>query len=98
MALAADKKKKRSYDWSSFLSSNGDDDNEDEEIGASSLSRPPKTKKKKAILAIRGMEWMEQQVPVSEQLSLMEKSAEVLAKTYSDNDTLLAELSNMDKR
>ena len=87
----ADNTKKRSYDWSAFLKT----DSEDE---AASLPKFPKTKKKNAILSIRGMKWMEQQVPEPPQLSLMERSAEVLAKTYSDNDTLLAELSNMDKK
>ena len=94
--MANSERKKRKYDWSSFLN-NGDDDSKDEGMGASSSSRSPKTKKKKAILSIRGMEWMEQQVPEPSQLSLMERSAEALAKTYSDNETLLAELSNMDK-
>ena len=96
--------KKRNYDWSSFLNSgdSGGDDSEDGNMGASSsslssLSTPPKTKKKKAALAVRRMEWIEQLIPMPAQLSLMEKSAEALAKTYSDNETLLPELSNMEK-
>ena len=97
-------RQKRSYDWTSFLNSgdSGGDDSEDGNMGASSsslssLSKPPKTKKKKAALAVRRMEWIEQLIPMPAQLSLMEKSAEALAKTYSDNETLLAELNNMDK-
>ena len=97
-------RQKRSYDWSSFLNSgdSGGDDSEDGNMGASSsslssLSTPPKTKKKKAALAVRRMEWIEQLIPMPAQLSLMEKSAEALAKTYSDNETLLPELSNMEK-
>ena len=93
--MANFERKKRSYDWSSFLKEG--DDSEDDDMSASSSFKAPKTKKKKASLAIRRMQWMEQQVPEPAQLTLMEKSAEALAKTYSDNETLLAELSNMDK-